>query len=269
MKKYFKLSLTWTVSIITFVFMFLPDDIFKTVKLLPNAPEWIEFVLSRVLLFAMILVATFIVVGLFLLLRTKVRIKARDYTIEIMYGDLFKQKKCKKLIPFDECFTTSVGPAPSDINPSSICGQYLKLNPNLAIDSLIASAGLKSKGKSKYDGKDRYESGSLINYSDYLLMAFVKLDKDGLGRMTYSEYINALSVLWEELDKHYGQNNVCIPILGAGTTRLKDASLTKQELLDIIIASYRLAQSKIHKPNKLVIICRKGDVSLNKIGKFV
>ena len=266
MKKYIKLSLTWAVSIISFVFMFLPDDLFNTVKLFGNATDSLNSLFNRVVFFLLVVVVTFVVMGIYLVCRKKVVITGRDYNIEIIYGDIFKQEKCKKVIPFDECFTTSVGSAPADINPSSICGQYLSKNPDLNIDELIKANGLKVKGKSKYAGKDCYTSGSIVLNVDYLLMAFVKLDKDGLGRMTYSDYLTALSVLWEEIDKYYCQENICIPILGAGATRIKDASLSKQELLDIIIASYQLTRSKIHKPNKLVIVCRKEDVSLNRIG---
>lgn len=263
------MSLTWAVSVISFVFMFLPEDLFKMVKILTNASDEMNIIVSRMIFFMLTLVVVFIVIGIYLATRKKVRITGHDYTIEILYGDIFNQKHCKKVIPFDECFTTNVGSAPADINPTSICGQYLSMTPPLNMDELISSVGLKVRGKSKYGGKDCYTSGSLIPNADYLLMAFVKLDKNGLGRMTYSEYLNALSVLWEELDKYYGQENICIPIIGAGTTRLKDASLTKQELLDIIIASYKLTQSKIHKPNKLIIACRKEDISLNKIGTFI
>ena len=75
----------------------------------------------------------------------------------------------------------------------------------------------------------------------YLLLAFAKLDKDGLGRMTRDEFLACLSVLWKEIDKYYGQKDVCIPVLGSGITRMDDTSLTQQELLEIIIGSYRLS----------------------------
>ncbi len=269
MKKYIKLSLTWAVSIITFVFMFLPEDLFKTVKMLPNALDEVNIIVNRIVFFLAVLVMTCIVIGLFYLMRNRVRIIGRDYVIEVIYGDIFKQKKCKKIIPFDECFTAIVGNAPADINPASICGQYLRTNSSIDIESLLSQSDLTPKGKSKFAGKDRYESGRILLNDEFLLMAFVKLDKEGRGLMTYSEYIDALTVLWEEIDKYYGQKDVCIPVLGSGTTRFKDITLTKQELLDTIIASYKLTRFKIHKPNKLIITCRREDISLNKIGTYI
>ena len=89
---------------------------------------------------------------------------------------------CKKVIVFDECFTTSVGDFPADIKPTSICGQYLQKNPIQDMQSLINSVQLKpTNTKSKYQNKARYDSGKLVPNGDYLLLAFAKLDEDGLG----------------------------------------------------------------------------------------
>ncbi len=267
MSNYIKKSWTWAISVITFIFMFVSEDLFKTYLLFSNLSEDTNVMINRLISFVIVLVLSFIVNWLVLIFRDRVKIKGRNYSIVIKYGDIFKQKKCKKVIPFDECFTTNVGSAPSDINPDSICGQYLQANPSVDIQQMISIARLKPKGKSKYGGKERYESGRLLLDQEYLLMAFTRLNKEGLGRMTREEYIECLSVLWDELDKCYGQQDVCIPILGSGVTRIGDRSLTQQELLDIILYSYKLSLSKIQNPNKLYIVCkRRDDFSLNKIG---
>ena len=200
-------------------------------------------------------------------------IKGNNYSIQIEYGDLLEMRACKKVINFDECFTTSVGDAPSEIKPDSICGQYLKNNPIQDMQRLIDKAHLKpAKSKSKYQNKDRYDSGKLVPNGDYLLMAFAKLDEDGLGRLfSCDEFLDCLSILWKEIDKYYAQKDVCIPILGSGVTRMdgeSGASLTQQELLDIIICSYKLSSHKIKSPYQLHIVCKERDgFSLNKIGE--
>ena len=266
MSKYIKKTWMWAISIVTFIFMFVPEDSFKDYQLFTKLSENITIVINRLGIFVIVIVISFVVNGLILLFRNSVKLKGRNYTIIIKYGDIFKQKNSKKVIPFDECFTTTVGVAPYDINPNSICGQYLQANSNVDIQQLISIIGLKSKGKSKYGSKERYESGRVLMEREYLLMAFAKLDKEGLGRMTREEYLESLSVLWEEINKWYGQQDVCIPILGSGVTRIGDTSLTQQELLDIMISSYKLSLTKIHNPNKLYIICkRRDDFSLNKI----
>lgn len=269
MLKLLKKSSTWALSIITVVFTFVPESVFGKWKWLPNASDEANVVLARVLAFIAALVISIIINTLYVLGRRSIRIKGKNYSIQVQYGDLFKMRACKIVIPFDECFTTSVGAAPSDINPDSICGQYLKEYPIQDIQSLIDNVQLKpAKGKSKYQNKERYDSGKLVPNGNYLLMAFAKLDKDGLGRMTRDEFLACLSVLWKEIDKYYGQKDVCIPVLGSGIIRMDDTSLTQQELLEIIIGSYRLSPHKMKSPSQLHIVCKKReDFSLNKVGE--
>lgn len=206
MLKFLKKSSTWALSIITIVFTFVPETIFGKYKLLLNASDEANLVLIRILAFIAVLVLSMIINALYLLCRRSIRIKGDNYSINIKYGNLLKMRACKKVITFDECFTTTVGDYPSNINPDSICGQYLEENPIQDMQILIDNAQLKpAKSKSKYKNKERYDSGKLVPKGDDLLMAFAKLDKDGLGRLSRDEFIDCLSILWKEIDKYYGQ----------------------------------------------------------------
>ena len=271
MLKLLKKNIVSALSIITVVFTVVPETIFGKCKLLPNACDEVNVVLTRVLAFIPILVLSIIINHLYFCCRRSIRIKGNNYSIQVKYGDLFKMHACKKVISFDECFTTSIGELPSQIKPTSICGQYLANYPIQDMQILINNAQLKPvKSKSKYKSKERYESGKLIPNGDFLLMAFAKLDEDGLGRMTRDEFLDCLSTLWKEIDKHYAQKDVCISILGSGITRMDDVFLTQQELLDIIIGSYKLSTNKIKLPHQLRIVCKSRDgFSLNKIGEGI
>lgn len=267
MLNFLKRSNTWAFGIISAIFTFVPETILEKYKLSTDYSDELNIILIRILIFIIVFISSIIINMLYLQFRRKVCIKGHNYSIYIKYGNLFKMRNCKKVIPFDECFTTSVGNRPSDINPDSICGQYLKENPIQDIKRLIDNIQLvPAKSKSKYQSKECYTSGKLVPNGDDLLLAFAKLDKDGLGRLSREEYIDCLSVLWKEIDKYYGQRDVCIPILGSGVTRINGISLTQQELLDIIIYSYKLSPYKIKSPYKLYIVCKKTDnFSLNKI----
>ena len=271
MLKFLKKSITWALSIISVVFTFVPETVFENCKLLSNCSDEANIILTRTLTFVAVFALSMGFNLLCMIFRRSVCIKGNNYSIRIKYGNLLKMRACKKVINFDECFTTIVGSAPSNVNPDSICGQYLKENPmsEQELQALIENAVLKpAKSKSKYQGKVKYDSGKLVPNGDYLLLAFAKLDKDGLGRLTRDEFLDSLSILWEEIDKHYGQKDICIPILGSGVTRIDDTSLTQQELLDIIIGSYTLSAHKIKPPCKLHIICKRREgFSLNKIGE--
>ena len=272
-------------AIISIVFTFVPETVFARVALIPentlsqftwvqNNISEINIILNRVISFLIIWAVSAIVCEGYRYGRNSIKIKGCNYKIVVEYGDLLKTKKCKRVINFDECFTTQVGTNPAEIKPSSVCGQYLNSHPYLDIRSLISNANLKPlKSKSKYHHKERYEPGRLVPNGDDLLLAFAKLDKSGLGKLTRNEYLECLSILWEEIDKYYGQKDVCIPILGAGVTRMdggSGAAIPKQELLDMMIWSYRLSSHKIKSPYKLRIICKRSeDFSLDKIDSQV
>ena len=85
---------------------------------------------------------------------------------------------------------------------------------------------------------------------------------------TIADYMESLSRLWHELDKHHGQKDVCMPILGSGTTRISDSTeqYSQQELLDLMILSYKKSRHKL-QGSTLRIICKRNDnFSLNEIG---
>ena len=255
-------------ALVSISFMFIPESLFAKYVLFSNMSNEMNIIINRIVFLLGIIAVSIIVSVIYMIFRKKSTLEGHNYIIQIEYGDIIEVKNCKKVINFDECFTLTVGDSPGDIKPGSICGQYLLKNPDIDIDRLIANANLKPvRTNSKFQNKIRYESGRLVLNGDDLLMAFAKLDENGLGYFpTYREFLKSLSILWEEIDKYYAQKDVCIPILGAGLTRIGEKSFTQQELLDIIIMSYKLNEHKIKKPYKLRIICKRDKgFSLNNI----
>lgn len=101
-------------------------------------------------------------------------------------------------------------------------------------------------------------------------MAFAKLDEKGKGRFfSRDEYLECLDLLWKEIENYYSEKDVCVPILGSGTTSFDGsagASISQQDLLNMMIWSYRLSSHKIKAPHKLRIICKRNDgFSINNI----
>lgn len=276
----FKKSAIWAFGVVSVLFTFLPESFFeikkwmisdivaKNVKIEINE---LNVFINRCFCFLLIWILAAIAYGFFLKFKWFVTIKGKGYAIRVEYGNLLKAKKCRKVISFDECYTTHVGMNPGDIKPTSICGQYLQKNPNLNMQQLITQANVSPEStKSKYQNKDRYKSGSIVQNGNDLLLAFAPLDVNGRGRFgSRSEYIACLSKMWEELHKYYNQQDISISILGSGQTYIdgnSGTSLSQQDLLDIIILSYKLSSHKIKSPNKLRIICRKSEgFSLNDI----
>lgn len=271
-----KREVTWAFAVVSIIFTFVPESFFSVIRW-KNIPQFIvglsnntfdegdiNIVFNRLLLYVAIWIIVTILYSIYFCCRKSVTIKADNYIIEIKYGDIFKEKNCKRVIPFDECFTTIVGTAPHEIKSTSICGQYLRDNPNLNVQRLVANVYLmKERRKSKFRNLDRYKSGTIVPNGNDLLLAFVPLDNYGIGVFSsYKDYLDSLFLLWKELDKYYAQQDICIPILGSGITRIGDgmgAVLSQQELLEMIIESYKLSPYKLKKPYKLRIVCRKGD----------
>ena len=112
MLKFLRKSGTWALSIITVIFTFVPEAIFEKCKLLPFFSNDMNIVLIRVLAFLIVLLLTIGISILYLYRREKICIKGNNYSIQIEYGDLLEMRNCKKVITFDECFTTKVVDSP-------------------------------------------------------------------------------------------------------------------------------------------------------------
>ena len=281
LKKSVTLAFAFTTGIFTFVpesffknYRWISQDYFDQYKLLSylNAQD-VNIIISRLICFLFGWITISLLYAGFLKFRWWTTVKGQNYSIRIEYGNLLKKKHCKRVINFDECFTTQIGDKTADINPTSICGQYLALHPTLDMQRLIESANITpARSKSKYQHKIRYDSGTIVPNGDDLLMAFAKLNEKGKGRFfSRDEYLICLDKLWKEIENYYSEKDVCVPILGAGTTSFDGgagASISQQDLLDMMIWSYRLSSHKIKSPHQLRIICkRNSEFSINRISK--
>ncbi len=253
-------------ALLTAVFTLVPEDCFKIVVINGKFTDAINIFINRMIFCVIVFIIVKTVYFIYRKNRKKVAINGNNYIIQIEYGNLFAINRGKIIIDFDECFTTKVGSAPGDVKLESVCGQYLSKYPISNMEVLINDAGVKAaKGKSKYKGQTRYTPGTIVPNDNFLLMAFAKLDNDGLGNITYDEFIDCLDTLWQQIDKYHGTSDVYMPIIGSKITRF-DKELTQQELLDIILCSYRLSPKKLRKPYKLHIVCReREDFSLNNV----
>lgn len=272
--KIFIRSATWALATVSSFFTFVSENVFGSCPLdiscelanfesLKEHAVYVTILINRITFFTAIWLIILIGYYLFLRFRWYKTIKGKNYEIRVEYGDIMKAKNSKRVINFDECYTSTVGLRPEDINENSLCGKYLKANKDLNINLLLETAGVKpAEEKSAFQQKTKYKPGTIVVNGTDLLLAFAPLDADGRGRFhSLKEYMECLSTMWNEIDKYYGQHDVCIPVLGSGVTRFETSgsSPTQQKLLDIIIWSYKLSPYKIKPPYKLRIMCQKRD----------
>ena len=186
---FIKKSIAAAFAVITGIFTFVPESVFAgrgwiTQGLLSKC-EWlsgfeatdVNVVITRLVCFLLVWIATSAAYALFLALRRWTTIRGENYSIRVEYGNILKKRNCKRVINFDECFTTHVGDKTADINPTSICGQYLTTHQGLDMQKLIDAANITpARAKSQYQQKTKYDSGTIVPNGDDLLMAFAKLD---------------------------------------------------------------------------------------------
>lgn len=277
LKFLFRNGSSFAYALISLLLAVFPEDFFKTdvtaclIKFFKSTIEdenlWIATViLNKVLLCLLVFFIVKLIYVIWKKFRRKVVMYGLNYSICIEYGDMLEIKKGKKVINFDECFTTTVGEKPWEIRKDSICGQYLQKYGPIDVNKLIENAKVKpAKTNSKFNNQTRYEPGTIVPNGEFLLLAFARLDKEGRGCLTYEEYLNCLNKLWNQIDIYRETKDVYIPILGSHITRF-DVELNQQQILDIMIASYRLSRKRIRNPEKLHIVCRKQEnFSINDV----
>ena len=255
-----------SLALFSLLLSLIPEECFKCIRLLKNCSDWTNIIVNRLILLLIIFAVVYFSCFLFFALRKRVSISEANSVIQIEYGDILAINKGKKIINFDECYTTTVGEKPGEIKPESLCGQYLEKHPELDIQELIHEAGVEPEDKgSIFKNKVRYKSGTIVPYGNDLLMAFARLDENGRATMTYNQYLDCLNVLWKQINIFHGTSDVYVPVLGSNITQITN-DLTQQQLLDIMIGSYRLYLKRMRRPYKLHIVCKRREgFSLNDV----
>jgi hypothetical protein len=190
----------------------------------------------------------------------KIVLRVNNSTVVVKTGDLFKESGLK-VIAFNEYFDTQVDNI--IIADNSLNGIFLKnvVGSIEEFDKLIENdSRLNGKISEICDErllgkKKRYELGTIIQYGDYLPTAFLRFDTENRATLTMKEYIQFLLEFWNQIDIVYAGRSISIPLLGSGITRFKEYdSITEQELLELLIWSFRLSRIKFAYPSCVTIV---------------
>ncbi|MGD7047024.1 hypothetical protein FZC83_02130 [Rossellomorea marisflavi] len=184
-------------------------------------------------------------------------IEGSIFTIES--GDIFEQDHYK-VIAFNEYFDTLVDG--DIISPSSLNGVYINkfysgqslsgLNKRIENDINLKVVGEnenRKKGK-----KIKYELGSTFKDGEYLLVAFTKFNKGNEARLKLSELTICLIKFWDEVNRLYEGKTVSLPLLGSGLTRHSDFQASDQELIEILLWTFKISKIKFKHPNRVKLI---------------
>lgn len=194
-------------------------------------------------------------------------------TISIVTGDLFKQDGLKA-IPFNEYFDTQVDD--EVISKASLNGIFIKdilLGEVEQLDSHILSykfreENILEKNTTRIAGKNqKYQIGTVCLYENYLLTAFSKFNDKNQAYLTMPEYLEFLIKFWDEINVVYAQRSVSVPIFGSGITRIKEhKNITDEELLKIMLWTFRISETRFKYPAKLNIVIHEDKI--DKINLF-
>jgi hypothetical protein len=70
-----------------------------------------------------------------------------------------------------------------------------------------------------------------------------------------NDYIDCLLNFWSEVDRVYAGRTVALPVLGSGITRFRGyENISEQELLELIIWTFKVSRIKFTYPSKAKIV---------------
>ena len=198
---------------------------------------------------------------------TDVKIDIEGSTVNIKSGDLFAESGFK-VIPFNEYFDTIVDE--KIIASSSLNGIYInehldisvqELNNHIIQNSLQEDIEDNNVVRRLGGNNVKFKISTIIVYKDFLLTAFAKFDEHNKAVLTMPEYLEFLINFWDRVNRVYAQRSVSVPIFGSGITRIKEhRNISDEDLLKIMIWTFKLSEMKFKHPAKLSIIIHKDKI---------
>lgn len=194
-------------------------------------------------------------------------IKEMDISITIRIGDFFKAKGTK-IIGSNTTFDTDL----NFISSASIQGQFTRkyFSQNLSgLDTLI-NESLKAQPFEKINkkiGKNqlykmgtvaKVVSGSEIGY----FVAIANINDHGTANGSFNDLMEALPSLWNYISERGNLDDLIVPILGTGFTRIVE---NRSRIIKEIIRSFIAATRSSKFANSLTVTIHPNDYIKNSI----
>lgn len=185
-------------------------------------------------------------------------LKIRDTKVTIKFGDILKENG-KKVITFNEYFDTQVDDviiAAKTLNGvivNQLGADFIDsaINRNKRLDDCIIAKNCMRKQGGK---TTKYKLGTICPCGDFFLVAFSQFDENDRAFHTFDSYVSCLINMWNELDICYAQNPIVTSLPGSGITRFKSEKMTRQELLEIFIWTFKKSKVDFPRQSSLTII---------------
>lgn len=248
--------------------------------------SWISIIVSLiVIVFPLpedwekgIVVTVFITVIVFIYLliwacanfKKRISLRINNTKIIVKEGDLF-QSRGKKVIPANEFFDTHVGDG--IIEPTSLYGKYItehtQLSPaelQVTINEALEKQNPVLIDMARKNGNQiKYPLGTIYNdKKGFLLLAYSRFDECNRAFMNTEDVLSCYNRMWDEIDKHRGNDSISLPVMGgSGLVRGTLADYTEQQLIELLLWSFRISGIHLSRNASLNIIVHRS--MINKI----
>lgn len=172
--------------------------------------------------------------------------------VSIREGNILDNKNSElNVIGFNEYFDTIVDD--KIISKSSLNGKVLELLKNegkdviqkidnsINDDDYLKTVVIRNNDSRRQGKKIIYELGSCFEFKNYIFTALTKFDEYNKGYCFKNDYLRFCLIFWENIDRLYNGRTINIPILGAGITRFGNNKPSKQELLKLLLWTFKIS----------------------------
>ncbi|MBK0124531.1 hypothetical protein IAE30_12315 [Pantoea sp. S61] len=197
----------------------------------------------------------------------EISLTIEESTVVIKTGNIFEQDGLK-VIAFNEYFDTQVDER--IIAEASLNGKFIKEHLSCAVSELddyitnyrFDAEEVREVNVGRAEGKkQKFEIGTICVYGDYILTALSKFDNHNKAHLTMPEYLGFLVNFWDKVNRVYAQKSVSVPIFGSGLTRIKGHKIIdEQDLLKIMLWTFRISEMRFKHPAKLTIIIHEAKI---------
>lgn len=240
---------------------------------------FIDIPTDKKLTIGLIFLAALCIIFSFMLIRAN-RIKEKVLQINgtkfiVKFGDLFSERGLKT-ITFNEYFDTIVDERL--ISSNTINGNFLNNKvaniaqlDNEIENNLECRKNIISFNKTRLHGKKaKYKLGTALRFNDYILVAFSKFDEHDCAYLSLADYLNCLANYWSEVNRIYNGENVVLPLLGTGITRLMCGnSISCQKALEIIVQTFEYSNLSFTHDFQITLVLPeklKSSINLYNLG---
>ncbi|WP_338647901.1 macro domain-containing protein [Flavobacterium sp. KS-LB2] len=199
---------------------------------------------------------------------TNINIDIDGSNVNIKCGDLFSEDGLKT-IAFNEYFDTIVDD--KIISNKSLNGIFINKyfsGKIKELDDFIVEKSdeldvINNQVNRRLGGKTvQFKLSTIFVYDEFILTAFSKFDEHNKATLTMSEYIEFLINFWDRVNRVYAQKTVSVPVFGSGITRIKEhKNISDEDLLKIMLWTFKLSEMKFKHPAKLTIVIHKDKIS--------